>query len=176
MTYIELGLRLSLAGVFLVSGLAKARAIDVVALMSTKLFDRILPKWRRWSVKAAWGLVALEVMIGIALLFQGVRIFSLIVATGLLASFVLLALFSARNVVRLDCACFGKASTSLGWRHVWRNCTLLLFGVAALSVPSENNGHAFDIGGVGASVTAAAVVTLVTFFYDETLDMLSGNW
>ncbi|MFG2129551.1 MauE/DoxX family redox-associated membrane protein [Streptomyces sp. NPDC048751] len=177
MTYVELGLRLSLVGVFLASGLAKARTIDDVVLMWTRLFERVWPAKKGWAPQSAWGLVVVEVTTGIALLFQGTtRVFSLLLAVGLLAGFTVLALFSARNLIKLHCACFGRASTPLGWRHVWRNSTLLAFGGTALFLAPDNAGKALNVGGVGVSVAAAVVVTLIAFFYDEITDLLSGNW
>lgn len=177
MTYVELGLRLSLVGVFLASGLAKARTIDDVILMWTRLFDRVWPVKKNWARQAAWTLVAVEVATGFALLFQGVtRVFSLLIATGMLAGFTVLAILSARAVIKLDCACFGRASATLGWRHVWRNSALLAIGVTAIFSSPDNSGKMLDAGGVSASVTAAVLVTLIAFFYDEITDLLSGNW
>ncbi|MCK8435627.1 hypothetical protein G3I77_22160 [Streptomyces sp. D2-8] len=177
MTYVELGLRLSLVGVFLASGLAKARTIDDVVLMWTRLFGRVWSAKKSWAPQAAWALVAVEVATGVALLFQGVtRVFSLMLAIGLLAGFTLLAILSARAVIRLDCACFGRAGATLGWRHVWRNSALLAIGVTAILFSPDNSGRALDVGGVCVSVTAAVLVTLLAFFYDEITDLLNGNW
>ena len=177
MTYVELGLRLSLVGVFLASGLAKARTIDDVVLMWTRLLDKLWPTGKRWARHAAWGLVVVELATGIALLAQGVaRVFALLLAVGLLAAFTVLALLSARSVIRLDCACFGRAGAPLGWRHVWRNSALLAIGGAAIFSSPDNSGDAWDAGGVSASVTAAVLVTLIAFFYDEIIDLLSGDW
>ncbi|MEU3088475.1 MauE/DoxX family redox-associated membrane protein [Streptomyces massasporeus] len=177
MTYVELGLRLSLVGVFLASGLAKIRTFGDVVLMWTRLFGRVWPAKKNWAPQAAWVLVAVEVTTGVGLLFQGLtRVFFLLIAIGLLASFSVLAILSARGVITLDCACFGRASATLGWRHLWRNFALLVVGSTALFSSPGNFGRTLDPGGVSASVTAAVLVTLIAFFYDEITDLLSGNW
>jgi hypothetical protein len=127
-----------------------------------------------WAARAAWGLVAVETATGALLLYGGsARVFSLIVATGLLAGFTMLALVSSRMKARLVCACFGRNGTPLGRRHVWRNSALLAIGMTALLLPS---GEGLGAGGISVSISAAAGVTLVAFFYDEIVDLLSGNW
>jgi hypothetical protein len=45
--------------------------------------------------------------------------------------------------------------------------------MTALLLPS---GEGLGAGGISVSISAAAGVTLVAFFYDEIVDLLSGNW
>ncbi|QTE01320.1 MauE/DoxX family redox-associated membrane protein [Streptomyces cyanogenus] len=179
MTYLHLSLRLSLAGVFLVSGLAKARAIDGAVLMCKSLFGTFWPARKNWAGPAARALVVTEVATGLALVVPGsdaTTALGLLAAIGLLMGFTALAVVTSRRQLALVCACFGRAGAPLGRRHVWRNLALLAIGASALFLLPEAGSGTWDTGGTGVAVTAAAVVTLLTFYYDEIADLLSGNW
>jgi uncharacterized membrane protein YphA (DoxX/SURF4 family) len=175
LVYVTLALRLTLAGVFLVSGLMKARAIDDAAAMVTVLRKRLAPAGRHLDRPASWLLVATEVATGAALLAGGpLRVPGLIAAAVLLAGFTALALLAARTTLNLTCACFGRPTARLGWRHVWRNLALLGIAVSALAGTLTPAASPSDVGGFAVAVATAFVVTLLCAFYDDIVDLVAG--
>ncbi|MCX5155470.1 hypothetical protein OG914_15920 [Streptomyces sp. NBC_00291] len=179
MGYLELTLRLSLAGVFLTSGVAKAREISDSAKMLEKLTERFLSKWSDSGLHrpAAWLLVATEMCTAVGLLVPGVTgKLSAAFSVALTASFVMVAILSALSVVSLSCACFGAEKTRLGWRHVWRNAGLLSIALCALFEVDGGISGGITPGSVMAALFIAVAVTLLVVYYDELAEMLSGNW
>jgi uncharacterized membrane protein YphA (DoxX/SURF4 family) len=173
--YVTFALRLTLAGVFLVSGLAKARAIGETVAMVEVLRKRLWPAGPRLDRVASWLLVAAEVGTGAALLAGGpLRVPALLAATALLAGFTALALAAARSMLNLTCACFGRPTARLGWRHVWRNLALLVIAVSALAGTLTATAAPSDVGGLAVAAAAALVVTLLCAFYDDIVDLVTG--
>ncbi|GLH98692.1 MauE/DoxX family redox-associated membrane protein [Phytohabitans aurantiacus] len=175
MTYVTLALRLALAGVFLVSGLAKARALDETVAMVAVLRKRLWPAGRRLDRPASWLLVTVEAGTGAALLAgRPLAVPALLAATALLVGFAALALAAARSKLNLTCACFGRPSARLGWRHVWRNLALLGIAVSALAGALAPMAAPSDVAGYAVAASAALVVTLLCAFYDDIVDLVTG--
>ncbi|MCM2388316.1 MauE/DoxX family redox-associated membrane protein [Streptomyces albipurpureus] len=175
MTYAVLMARLALAGVLLVSAIAKARSFGETRAMLDGLLRRVGPGARRLARPSAVALIAVEGVTAVALLgpVQTVR-------PGFIAAVVLTAGFTAAAVVatvsraEVSCACFGRPTARLGRRHIVRNTPLL--GLAALG-----------LGGAGAAswtspalpavvlcAAAAVVITVVTAFFDDIADLLAA--
>ncbi|WP_433257224.1 MauE/DoxX family redox-associated membrane protein [Streptosporangium sp. CA-135522] len=173
MPYVALALRLTLAGVFLVSGLMKARSVGDTVAMWTSLLKSLRLSGRSLAEAASWTLIGVETVTGVALLAGGgLSVPALVSAMVLLSIFSAMAVLSARAKLNLACACFGRATTPLGWRHVWRNLVLLSIAVAGVTVQAD---IPLEAGGIAVSVVAAVVITLLTAFYDDIVDLVRGE-
>ncbi|GAA4920972.1 hypothetical protein LX16_4772 [Stackebrandtia albiflava] len=172
MPYLLLAVQFGLAGVFLVSSVAKVKALADTVRMWTDLLQAVrLPAGL--AGVASWALIAGEFATGLALLVP-VWLFpwGLWPATALLVGFTVLAVVSARTTMNLKCACFGRATTPLGWRHFWRNLVLLGMAVTGLVVWGGGATPATDPAGVAVAALAAALVALLAAFYDDIMDLV----
>lgn len=176
MPYVALALRLTLAGVFLVSGLMKARSIGDTVAMWTSLLKSLRLSGRGPAKTASWMLIGVETVTGVALLAGGgLSVPALVSAVVLLSIFSAMAVFSARAKLNLACACFGRATTPLGWRHVWRNLVLLGIAASAVAGVAAQPDIPLEGGGIAVSAVAAVVITLLTAFYDDIVDLARGE-
>ncbi|WP_405897036.1 hypothetical protein OG242_05305 [Streptomyces sp. NBC_00727] len=174
MAYAVLTVQWTLAGVFLVSAAAKARAFRDTSAMVEQLLARVARSAaRRLTRPAALLLVSAEAATGLALL--GVRQTArpgLVAALVLTAGFTVLAVLATVSRTEVSCACFGRPTARLGRRHVVRNAFLLAlaclgcWGPAAAGVPGAA-APALTI-----CATAAVVVTVVTALYDDIVELL----
>src|SRR5262245_33729597 len=129
MSYLEALLRLLLAGVFLVAGTAKIFAHADARDMLTGLF----PLGRRTATWSAWSLAVAELAIGGALTLAGaMAVPALILALGLLTGFCAAAVRAIRRKDTAMCACFGRAKTPFGQRHLYRNTCLVAAAATCL--------------------------------------------
>ncbi|MEU4357528.1 MauE/DoxX family redox-associated membrane protein [Streptomyces virginiae] len=173
----ELALRLSLAGVFLVSGISKGRAIDDSVEMWATLRKRFRPQGRILDRGLAWALVSIETVTGVALLVPGpVAMLGTAVAAPLMAAFTVVAIISALSLLDVKCACFGSAKAELGWRHVWRNLVLLTIAVGALVTAGADADGSLAMDGIVIAVAAALTVTALAAFFDQIAHILRDNW
>ncbi|MFI6574676.1 MauE/DoxX family redox-associated membrane protein [Nocardiopsis sp. NPDC050513] len=170
-------LQLAVAGVFLASGLSKARGTANEETWSV-LAARLPLSAVRFPVRAASvAHTAVELVVGTALLAGSwARGPALAAATGLFAAFTLLALYSARAGNAVPCSCFGKTRTSLGWPHVWRNLALTCLAATGLAcATAAGPGLPAPLGAVGLAVVGAVAVTAVTFYYDDLVDLFGSS-
>ncbi|WP_330238192.1 MauE/DoxX family redox-associated membrane protein [Streptomyces sp. NBC_00525] len=174
MAYAVLTVRWALAGVFLVSAAAKARAFrDTLTMVEPLLLRAARPVARPLTRPAALLLIAAEAATGLALLGGAPTAGpGLVAALVLTAGFTALAVLATVSRTEVKCACFGRPAARLGPRHVVRNALLLglaclgLWGPEAAAV-SASAGPALVI-----CATAAVVVTAVTAFYDDIVDLV----
>jgi hypothetical protein len=172
MPYLLLAVQLGLAGVFIVSSLAKARALADTEQMWLSLLRAVkLP--RALARPATWALIVVEGATGVALLVPAwLTPVGLFPAALLLAGFTVLAVISARTAMDLKCACFGRATTALGWRHFWRNLVLLAMAVAGIAMWTFGPASASEPAGLAIAALAAALVTMLAAFYDDIMDLV----
>ncbi|MFD0555547.1 methylamine utilization protein MauE [Stackebrandtia endophytica] len=172
MSYLLLTVQLGLAGVFIVSAVAKMRAMSDTVRMWTDLLTAV----RLPSTLAGWGSWALiigEALTGVALLIPAPWFpIGLWPATALLVGFTGLAVVSARTELDLRCACFGRATTRLGWRHVWRNTALLLLAITGIVAWTLGAAAPTEPAGIAVALLAAALITVLAAFYDDIVDLV----
>jgi len=136
---------------------ARHPAAFVVAVRST-LPDALTP----WCRPVAWTTIGLEGVAAVACLVPSTRRSGLILASLLLVSFALVALRSATGARRIPCACFGRGTAVLGWRHVVRNSLLGAAAVTgALAPPVANTvlpAELMPLAIVGSLVLAGTAV------------------
>ncbi|MFF5205875.1 MauE/DoxX family redox-associated membrane protein [Streptosporangium sp. NPDC000396] len=172
MPYVALALRLTLAGVFLVSALMKARSIGDTVAMWTALLKSVRLTGGGLARAASWTLIGVEAVTGVALLAGGaLSTPALVAAMVLLSIFSALAMVAARAKLNVACACFGRAAAPLGRRHVWRNLVLLGIAVAGVAVQVD---VPLEAGGIAVAAGAAVVITSLTAFYDDIVDLVGG--
>ncbi|MEV3872436.1 MauE/DoxX family redox-associated membrane protein [Streptomyces sp. NPDC049906] len=174
MTHLVLTVRLTLAGVLLVSAVAKARAFEDSRTMLDGLLRRIGPRGGRLARPAAVALIAAEAVTGLALLGPAATVRgALVAAVVLTAGFTALAVVATVTRAEVSCACFGRPTARLGPRHVVRNAPLLgmallgLWGVWAAGATGYPNAPA-----VALCAVTAAVITAVTAYFDDIADLL----
>lgn len=178
MTYAVLTARLALAGVLLVSAVAKVRSFQESRDMLDGLLRRLPrsgPGARRLAKPAAYALIAAEGATGLALLgpVQTVRP-GLVVAAVLTAGFTAVAAWATVSRAEVSCACFGRPTARLGRRHVVRNAPLLGLAVLGLVGVGAARDASPELPAVVLCVVAAAVITLVTAFFDDIVDLVAG--
>jgi hypothetical protein len=164
-------MRLSLAGVFVVSAGAKALSWRETVQVVGAIRRGVRIGFERADRLGTWILIGVELASGTALLFGG-RLArpGYTAVSALLAGFTLLALWSIRHDRRLPCACFGRPRTALGWRHVGRNAVLLAMSGAGLLLTGSPY-RSLDAGGVVTCAVAALVVTVLVIHYDDIIDI-----
>ncbi|MER5493405.1 MauE/DoxX family redox-associated membrane protein [Streptomyces sp. NPDC002490] len=175
MTHLVLIARLALAGVLLVSAVAKARAFEDSRTMLDGLLRRIGPRGDRLARPATVALIAAEALTGLALLGPGTTVrVGWVAAAVLTAGFTVLAVVATVTRAEVSCACFGRPAARLGPRHVVRNAPLLglallgLWGVWAGTAPS---GYP-EAPAVALCAVTAAVITAVTAYFDDIADLV----
>ncbi|MFD7861255.1 MauE/DoxX family redox-associated membrane protein [Streptomyces sp. NPDC057682] len=191
MDYAVLTVRWALAGIFLVSALAKVRAFPDTLEMVRPLLTRAgralgrvrkAPPGpgtsgrgfaRRFTRPAALLLVTAEAATGLALL--GPRQTAgpgLAAAAVLTAGFTALAVLATVARTEVRCACFGRPTARLGRRHVVRNGFLLALACLGCWGPGAAGVLSAAVPALVVCATAAVVVTAVTAFYDDIVDLL----
>lgn len=174
MLYVALALRLALAGVFVVSGLAKLRAFADTVAMWQSVLGLIRITGSALTRPAAVLLIVVELLAGVMLLLGGsVTIPAFGLAIAMLLAFTILAVVSARSAVDVRCACFGRATAKLGWRHVWRNLTLLALGGGGIAIAGYVQPGHWQLGGIAVAAATAVIVTMIAVFYDDIVDLIS---
>lgn len=172
MSYLQLSIQLGLAGVFIVSSVAKLRALSETVQMWADLLTAVkLPIG--WARLGSWALIAAEATIGVLLLVPAWWLpLGLWLAAALMAGFTGLALVSARTSMDIRCACFGRSTARLGWRHVWRNLTLLLLALTGVALSVIDFTAVVEPAGVAVALLAAGLVTVLAAFYDDIMDLV----
>ncbi|MDT0302462.1 MauE/DoxX family redox-associated membrane protein [Streptomonospora wellingtoniae] len=178
--YAALALQMAVAGVFLVSAVAKFRTTANEETWS--ILVGLLPvQGQGFPVRAASRVhAAAELALGLTLLaglagFAAgtvLRAAALSAAVLLLSAFTALAAYAARSGTAIPCSCFGRSNAPLGWPHVWRN--LALTGVALsglVCTVAADPGAQIRPGGAAIAAVAALVVTVLTAFYDDIVDL-----
>lgn len=173
MPYLLLSIQLGLAGVFLVSSVAKLRSpADTVQMWADLLTAvRLSVAWSRWG---AWALIAVEAMVSVLLLVPiwWLPPVGLWAATAMMAAFTGLAAVSARTGMDIRCACFGRATARLGWRHVWRNLALLLLALTGTVLSLWEVSPAVAPGGIAVALLASGLIAVLAAFYDDIVDLV----
>ena len=174
-------LRMSLGLLFLAAGLSKA--------WNPRAFHEAVSNFQIVSSTAAPAvaalLVALEILAGLLLVTGYFEWVGGLLAAALLGAFlVALGLNLARGRRNIDCRCFGRPTTSIGWGHVAQNALLLVLTlfIAIFTLPKGALSFGEEIPNVteGLALTAAllpilgAIYTVVAFLSLQELVSLRG--
>ncbi|MEU0990759.1 MauE/DoxX family redox-associated membrane protein [Streptomyces sp. NPDC005953] len=173
MMYAVLTARLALAGVLLLSAVAKTRAFSDTQAMVDGLLRRSGHGVRRLARPLAVALIAVEATTGFALLGpKEVARFGLIAAVALAAGFTAIAIVATVTHTEVSCACFGRPTARLGRRHIARNAPLLGLAVVGLWGSGAVSGTTPAPPAIVLCVLTAVVITAVTAFFDDIVDLL----
>lgn len=134
--------RLVLGAVFLASGFLKGVDPWGSAIQMDEYFAAFGVEWlsgARWVL--AVGQSALEMWIGLLLIFNQLRRFSRLVALLMMIFFTILTLVTALTDPVADCGCFGEAIKLTHWQTFIKNIVLLPLSIV-LFVHTPREGHA----------------------------------
>ncbi|MFD0151339.1 MauE/DoxX family redox-associated membrane protein [Streptomyces sp. NPDC055721] len=174
MNYLIAGLQLSLLGTLLVSGIGKIRAPRDSRVMVEEVLGRTAPGLRRYAPIGAGALIGAELATAIALI-PGLpsRAFGFAAALLLFAVFTGVAVHSARSRTKIVCACFGRAASPLGVRHVVRNALLTAMAAGGLALAFTTDAGTGELAGLALAAAFSLVFTVVIAFLDDIASLIS---
>ncbi|MFC0628092.1 MauE/DoxX family redox-associated membrane protein [Kribbella deserti] len=180
MAYLLLSTCAALALVFALSAANKASRKSFHDFVTSAGPLEVLPEALR--LPAAYGVVAVEAALAIALVVGAGGAFSsrlsllaivgFVLAITLLLAFTTAIVLTLRRGVRKACKCFGATSTPLGRAHVVRNLLLLVLAVAGL-VAALTQGAPLQPAGAALAVMAGVIGGLLITRFDDLLDLFS---
>ncbi|WP_326549832.1 MauE/DoxX family redox-associated membrane protein [Micromonospora sp. NBC_01813] len=177
MTYLGLALQLAMVGVFAVSAVTKLR-VRAEAEAAIALLLR-LPQSRRAVVTVVTSLlIVAELTIAVAMLVPRVSPAAQVSAIGLLVVLTLGVATAVKQKISVPCACFGRPTSDLGKRHIYRNLILIaIAGTGLVTHVFQAAGSLSDlhVGGVAMSVLGAFVIALLVTYYDEIVDLFDTS-
>jgi hypothetical protein len=166
-----------MVGVFAVSAVAKLRA-RAEAEAAIALLLR-LPKSKRAVVTVVTALlIAAELMIVVGMLVPWASAAAQVAAIGLLVVLTLGVATAVKRKISVPCACFGRPTSDLGKRHIYRNLILIAIAGTGLVIHVVQAGESLSnlhIGGVAMSVLGASVIALLITYYDEIVDLFDAS-
>ncbi|MFF4263492.1 MauE/DoxX family redox-associated membrane protein [Streptomyces virginiae] len=174
MNYLIAGIQLSLLGTLLVSGIGKIRAPRDSRFMVEAVLGRAAPGLRRYAPIAAGALIGAELVTAIALTpglpFRG---FGFAAALLLFSVFTGVAVHSSRSRTKIVCACFGRAASPLGVRHVIRNALLTTMAAGGLALVFTTGSGTGELAGLALAAAFALVFTVVIAFLDDLASLIT---
>ncbi|MEU6621741.1 MauE/DoxX family redox-associated membrane protein [Streptomyces litmocidini] len=174
MNYLVAALQLSLLGTLLVSGIGKLRAPRDSRVMVEEVLGRTAPRLRRYAPIGAGALIGAELVTAIALTpglpFHG---FGFAAALLLFSVFTGVAVHSARSRTKIVCACFGRAASPLGIRHVVRNALLTAMATGGLTLTSSAGPGGTEPAGLAVAAGFSLIFTVVIAFLDDIASLVT---
>lgn len=174
MSYLLLACRVMLAGVFVVSLISKVRSRAAYAEFRRSVVEwRVLP--RRWSARAAAGVVAGEAGVVLLLALPWTVLVGFVAGALLLAAFTVGMWMTLRRGRSATCRCFGAAKTRLGMAHVVRNLLLVAVCVTGTVAAMVAAGPPPNAPGSVLTMSVAAVGVLFVVRFDD-ITTLTELW
>ncbi|MEU9719405.1 MauE/DoxX family redox-associated membrane protein [Streptomyces sp. NPDC047976] len=174
MNYFVVGLQLSLLGTLLVSGIGKIRSPRDSRVMVEEVLGRTAPGLRRYAPLGSGALIGAELVTAAALVpglpFRG---FGFAAALILFSVFTGVAVHSARSRTKIVCACFGRAASPLGVRHVVRNALLITMAAGGLALVFVTGSGMGEPAGLVLAAAFALVFTVVIAFLDDIVSLVT---
>jgi hypothetical protein len=172
--YLLAAVQLSLLGTLLVSGIGKIRAPRDSRVMVEEVLGRAAPGLRRYAPIGAGALIGAELVTAIALIpglpLQG---FGFAAALLLFSVFTGVAVHSARSRTKIVCACFGRAASPLGVRHVVRNVLLTAMAAGGLALVFTTGSGTAELAGLVLAAAFALIFTVVIAFLDDLASLIT---
>ncbi|MFF5762372.1 MauE/DoxX family redox-associated membrane protein [Streptomyces tanashiensis] len=174
MNYLLAAVQLSLLGTLLVSGIGKIRAPRDSRVMVEEVLGRTAPGLRRYAPIGAGALIGAELVTGIALI-PGLPLRGLGFTAALLlfSVFTGVAVHSARSRTKIVCACFGRAASPLGVRHVVRNVLLTAMAAGGLALAFTTGSGTAELAGLVLAAAFALIFTVVIAFLDDLASLIT---
>ncbi|WP_028927911.1 MauE/DoxX family redox-associated membrane protein [Pseudonocardia acaciae] len=172
MTYVVLGSRTLLAGVFLVSLAGKLGGRRAFRSFVAATAALLAVQTRSARVLAPLT-VAGEGAVVVALALPGLVWVGFVVAAALLCCFSVVLAGAIRRGTRTPCRCFGAGSAPVGGHQMVRN--LVLVAVAAVGLVgglTAGGDRGYEPAGVALVAVVAAVCVLVTARLDDLVALL----
>jgi hypothetical protein len=174
MSYLVIGARVLLLGVFVVALAGKLRrraAFDEFRRSIAEL--RVLP--RNWSLAAALAVTAAEAAIIVLLGLPYTVLPGFGLAAVLLVVFTTGIVLALRRGQRAPCRCFGASAAPLGPAHVVRNLILTAAGVTGLIAAFAAGTAGVQPGGIAVTLAAAAVGVLIVVRLDDLVALFAAS-
>lgn len=175
MTYLTIGSRALLFGVFIVAAVGKVRGRAAFAAFAASVRTlRLLPGG--WSAAAAAAVAVIEGGTLLLLALPSTVHLGFGLAVGLLAVFTMGILASMRRGQRVPCRCFGASGTPMGPVHVIRNLALMMAGAVGLvaSLVAGQGGGPAHPGGVAVALTVAVVGVVLVVRLDDLMGLFKA--
>lgn len=174
MNYPLAALQLSLLGTLLVSGIGKLRAPRDSRVMVEEVLARTAPGLRRYAPIGARALIGAELVTAVALI-PGFpfRVVGFAAALLLFSVFTVVAVHSARSRTAIVCACFGRAASPLGIRHVVRNALLTAMATGGLALASTTRSGTAEFAGLALAAAFSLIFTLIIAFLDDIASLVT---
>ncbi|MFI6267355.1 MauE/DoxX family redox-associated membrane protein [Micromonospora zamorensis] len=162
MRYAELTARILLGLVFAAAVLKLRSAEERAGFRSMLTAMRLLPASVVGSVAVV--VAASEVLVVLLLLFPSTATAGFVLATLLLAGFLVGTGLTLRRGIRVACHCFGASRRPLSPVHLGRDVLLLAVAVTGLAAPSFGSQSSTEVA--TSVIAAVAGALLVVFFVD----------
>lgn len=167
MAYLSVFCRLLIGGLFLVSAFAKLR--DPRSFREDLRGYRLVPRRAETVVMA--GVVGVESLLPILLVFEVTALFGWLLAAGMLLGFATAMGSVLRRGLATGCGCLGRRDSIVRPAHVWRN--LALAGVCAIGALTLSGAdRTIEPGIVAVLSVAAGCVVATLVFFDDMLALL----
>lgn len=132
--YIDIFSRFFVGGLFIFSGLIKLNDPVGTAIKMEEYFEVFVEDFGSlfhyfipWSLEIAMALIVLELLLGVAILFQYRMQITAWVLLGLMIFFTFLTFYSAYFNKVTDCGCFGDAIKLTPWESFIKDAVLMVF-------------------------------------------------
>ena len=126
--------RFFVGGLFIFSGLIKLNDPVGTAIKMEEYFEVFVEDFGSlfhyfipWSLEIAMAMIVLELVLGVAILFQYRMRQTAWVLLGLMVFFTFLTFYSAYFNKVTDCGCFGDAIKLTPWESFWKDVVLMVF-------------------------------------------------
>ncbi|HEY9353805.1 MAG TPA: MauE/DoxX family redox-associated membrane protein [Nocardioides sp.] len=174
MNYLIAALQLSLLGTSLVSGVGKIRTPRDSRVMVEEVLGRTAPALRRYAPIGAGALIGAELVTAVALA-PGLpyRAVGFAAALLLFSVFTGVAVHSARSRTKIVCACFGRAASPLGVRHVVRNALLTAMAATGLALAFTTDAGTGELAGLALAAAFSLIFTVVIAFLDDIASLVT---
>lgn len=173
MLYLALGIRCLLGGVFLVSFLTKISGrTEFDQFVASVHGMKLLPRAFARPVAVAVVVAEFAVCVLLASPVRPAAVAGLLLAAGLLLSFMIGVAGAINRGAREPCRCFGASQVPLGPRHLVRNAVLTLCAVlGAMACLGTGPLHA---GGVSVAVVGGLLLAWLVIASDTILELFQS--
>jgi hypothetical protein len=163
MNYLDMFLRVVVAGVLGWAGAAKTRDLTSFAASLGQLLRR---DDRQRVVRVGAGAVAgAEICTALLVIVPATATTGLLLAALLFGTFSIVAYLVRHRTVA--CACFGRTSANLGSTHAIRNAILAMAALTGVAIATGGSGSRLSVVGTALMTLAAINVAYLVVHTDE---------
>ncbi|GAB3865062.1 MauE/DoxX family redox-associated membrane protein [Micromonospora andamanensis] len=171
MSYLIVGGRLLVAGIFLLSLFGKVRSAAQFRrfVAATAGLLAVRPRWARPLALATVGAEATIVALALAPVGP---VAGFVLAGALLTCFTVALVRARRRADQVACHCFGQSQVPVGHRHVVRNVVLIFVVLLLAAAAVATTAGPVDPAGVAVAALVAVPTALAIAHLDDVVDVL----